>query len=285
MTLEAFMSNVEQFGIQCHNKLMMMPYCTHLIPGVTKSGSLMKHIIKLRDEIEKLTIKRYNRTGLYKYGLYPYLEKDEFMWRQRYLGQEASKDKVRHLLDIGSYYNPIHLFMNHCPETVTIVEPILDPLSVRLPCPAGHTGARVQLVHFLPIAFKDFATDAAKIQETIIPSPDGVVCIGCDFHYGPSQQDMKCSFKRPYRVYLEYPASYLKHLTPWPFVMTKSPGVKLLVEKERVVVTNEKGAFKERRSYISDFGELDDSKMEKMCGARERWIHTRSPHFDFLSNN
>ena len=138
-----------------------------------------------------------------------------------------------------------------------------------MPC-RSHRSTSTQLVHFLPIAFKDFATDAANIQETIIPSPDGVVCIGCDFHYGPSQQDMKCSFKRPYRVYLEYPASYLKHLTPWPFVMTKSPGVKLLVEKERVVVTNEKGAFKERRSYISDFGELDDSIREKMCGGPQK---------------
>lgn len=64
-----------------------------------------------------------------------------------------SKKQAKNVLDIGAYYNPINLFFdsNHCPMSVVVVEPILDALSVMIPC-ANNQGS----THFVvaPITFR-----------------------------------------------------------------------------------------------------------------------------------
>jgi len=100
-----------------------------------------------------------------------------------------SSKPLKHIIDIGAYYNPIHLFLsiNSCPITVIIIEPILDALSVIVPCnQEAKNNINVSIynpyfqthVLFLPITFKHYLT-----IKTMIPDPETVVCIGCD-RYG-----------------------------------------------------------------------------------------------------
>lgn len=148
-------------ALMCSDPLMLRPYCQSTIPGVTELHQfamnytipsmshrppygVLKPVYTLRKDIERMTTERYGRTGLYRYGLYPYMEKPEYMFRQKLFGKMIDQDKPRHVLDIGSYYNPINIFLrSHCPEYVTIVEPILDPLSVSLPCPEGNISCTI----------------------------------------------------------------------------------------------------------------------------------------------
>jgi hypothetical protein len=97
-----------------------------------------------------------------------------------------SSKPLKHVIDIGAYYNPIHLFLSiqSCPLTIIIIEPILNPLSILIPC---HEDARKNInvtiynpnfqthIMFLPITFKHYLT-----IKTIIPDPETIVCIGCD---------------------------------------------------------------------------------------------------------
>jgi hypothetical protein len=104
------------------------------------------------------------------------LEKPDFLMRHYIIGKLLSLKPIKSLIDIGAYYNPIFLFLPsaQCPESVIVIEPILNALSVRIPCqpPNGHKYTHFM---FLPITFKYYMTLAAAL-----PQPETVVCIGCD---------------------------------------------------------------------------------------------------------
>jgi len=133
------------------------------------------------------------------------LEKGEFVSRQIIYGKILSDphSKVKTVVDIGAYYNPIHLFLSRdvCVENVIIVEPILDALSAYVPCASDHS--RKTHVLFLPVTFAHYMKIAASL-----PRPDSVVCVGCDAHYGPSRSMLETAFQRPYTLYLEFPPAY-----------------------------------------------------------------------------
>jgi len=155
-------------------------------------------------------------------------------------------------MDIGAYYNPIHLFTRtHCPETVTIIEPILEPLSVSLPCAPGTTnnGNINTTYHILPIPFRRYANNK-NVYQRQIPSPDTIVCIGCDHHYGPSRRDIVESFARPFRLYVEFPASYPG--TPFNKLCQTTPSTTLLYSKDHVLETTDT-TFKKRSMRIVEF--------------------------------
>ena len=110
---------------------------------------------------------------------------------------------VRHVMDIGAYYNPINLFLSPdvCPESVTIIEPILDALSAYVPCASDHS----KHTHFmiLPVTAHYVGLFAASF-----PKPDTIVCIGCDANYGPSRKLLETTFPKPFTLYLEYALDY-----------------------------------------------------------------------------
>ena len=109
----------------------------------------------------------------------------------------------QNILDIGAYYNPINLFLdkNFCPESVVIVEPILNALSAVVPCTGTPGGTHIL---FLQITFKFYI----KIKN-LVPKSYSIVCIGCDSHYGPNRNLLETSFERPYKLFLEYPSEYV----------------------------------------------------------------------------
>ena len=51
------------------------------------------------------------------------LEKQDFLTRHLIFGKLLSTKAVTHLIDIGAYYNPIHLFMagDACPATIMVM--------------------------------------------------------------------------------------------------------------------------------------------------------------------
>lgn len=178
------------------------------------------------------------------------LEKPDFMSRQITFGKMMSSPgqshPLRNVIDIGAYYNPIHLFLSPelCPETVMVIEPILDPLSVRVPCavPAAATGASASSssganththVMFLPITFKHYMSVAGSL-----PRPESVVCIGCDSHYGPSRKMLESAFPRPYTLYLEYPSEYV-HNAPFKKMNGEDKGEELTFIRKFQPKTNE----------------------------------------------
>ncbi len=121
----------------------------------------------IRKEISKLTKQRFGNSidPIKPYGLYPYLELPDFMKRQEAFGEMISmRNNSFNIIDIGAYYNPIHLFLapNQCPHSVIIVEPILDALSAIVPCPKQYTrdDNPHKSTHYiiLPITFKYFIT-------------------------------------------------------------------------------------------------------------------------------
>jgi hypothetical protein len=150
---------------------------------------------------------------------------------------------LRNIMDIGAYYNPINLFLSPdvCPESVIVIEPILDPLSVVVPCPATSTGAaststnarRETHVMFLPITFKYYMTITSAL-----PKPETVVCIGCDSHYGPSRKMLETAFERPYTLYLEYPSEYV-HNQPFKKMNGEDKGEELTFIRKFQPKTNE----------------------------------------------
>ena len=121
----------------------------------------------IRKEIAMLTKQRFgnNIDPKKPFGLYPYLELPDFMKRQEAFGEMISmRNNSLNIIDIGAYYNPIHLFLtpNHCPHSVIIVEPILDALSAVVPCHKHyirHDNPQ-RSTHYivLPITFKYFIT-------------------------------------------------------------------------------------------------------------------------------
>lgn len=149
---------------------------------------------------------------------------------------------VRNVIDIGAYYNPIHLFMSPevCPESVIVIEPILDPLSVVVPCPTTATTTTTSAnknkethIMFLPITFKYYMTISAEL-----PTPETVVCIGCDSHYGPTRKMLETAFPRPFTLYLEYPSEYV-HNAPFKKMNGEDKGEELTFIRKFQPKTNE----------------------------------------------
>lgn len=122
------------------------------------------------------------------------------------------------MIDIGAYYNPIHLFLptDTCMDSVIIVEPILDPVSAMVPCAKDPQRFTHYLI--LPITFKHYIS--IKDQ---LPMPETVVCIGCDSHYGPSRKMLESTFQRPYSLFIEYPSEYI-HNAPFRRMNGDGPG-------------------------------------------------------------
>ena len=229
---------------------------------------------EIRDEIKKLTDERYGDKPVADrpFGLYPCkiksicyilyylllmrtilyfilltsvdLEKPDFMSRQITFGKlmstPSTSHPLRNIMDIGAYYNPINLFLSPsvCPESVIIVEPILDPLSVIVPCaqPTDATaagGAKETHIMFLPITFRYYMTIS-----NILPKPETVVCIGCDSHYGPNRKMLETAFERPYTLYIEYPSEYV-HNTPFKKMNGDGKGEELTFIRKFQPRTNE----------------------------------------------
>lgn len=203
--LQWFYERIKQADVKyCEDRTRLLPDCKECIPGLQQgSGSstcstYVPSSEAIRSEILKLTKERYKEEKVEgrmarPYGLYPYLEKGDFMVRQELFGRILSKSRAQNVVDIGAYYNPIHLFLDsqsqgsttsdYCPESVLIIEPILDALSVMIPCGEGK-GAGSTHVMFMPITFRQYMKQV--INKTRLPRPDSVVCIGCDSHYGMS---------------------------------------------------------------------------------------------------
>ncbi len=149
--------------------------------------------------------------------------------------------KAENIMDIGSYYNPINLFFgttNFCPKSIIIIEPILDALSAIMPCgmkdavkktstTTDKTGENLRgatHIIILPITFKYYI----KIKQKV-PSPDHVVCIGCDSYYGPNRRMLETTFPRPYTLLIEYPSEYV-HNGPFKKMMGTGVGEKLVYQ-------------------------------------------------------
>lgn len=138
------------------------------------------------------------------FALYPYLESPEFLWRQQTFAVKLAERNAKNIVDVGAYYNPINFFLpsSHCPSSVVVIEPILQAVSVNIPC-RSDASRKIHVV-FLPITFKMYT----KVKNDLLPTPDAVVCIGCDSHYGPNRRELETTFSRPYSLYFEYPIQY-----------------------------------------------------------------------------
>lgn len=163
------------------------------------------------------------------------LEKEEFLKRHFYLADLLAKRDIKVMIDIGAYYNPIHLFFQakSCIDTVIIIEPILDALSVRVPCSDPSNQGKYTHYLFLPITFKHYI--AIKEQ---VPMPETVVCIGCDSHYGPNRRMLETTFKKPYALYIEYPSEYV-HNAAYKKMNGDGPGEQLVNVHKYNVHSNE----------------------------------------------
>ena len=241
----------------CPDKTRLLPGCKECIPGLKQgSGSstcneYVDQSKSIRNEIATLTSQRYGAAVLKSnrpFGLYPYLEGPDFLIRQEIFGKMLSERNSKNILDVGAYYNPIHLFFSssHCPASVTVIEPILNALSAMIPCTSdssnvnrrttpGDVIGSTPSTHFivLPITFKYYIT-----VKHLVPKPDSVVCIGCDSHYGPNRQLLETTFDRPYTLFLEYPSEYV-HNAPFKKMMATGTGESMLFLKKFQPKTNE----------------------------------------------
>lgn len=243
--LESFYDRISKTDVKyCKDRTKLLPGCDECIPGLQKGTSssgdkecneYISESKTIRDEIAKLTHERYGKEINPKkpYGLYPYLELPDFMTRQLAFGEMISNRQSKNIIDIGSYYNPIHLFFNsnHCPESVVIIEPILDALSVMIPCISDPN--KMTHVIFMPITFKYFIT-----VKTVVPKPDSVVCIGCDSHYGPNKFMLETTFDRPYTLFMEYPSEYIHNKHTFKHMNGEGEGEKLLFMRKFKPDTN-----------------------------------------------
>eukprot|EP01038_Epipyxis_sp_PR26KG_P009269 gene9269-12486_t len=230
---------------QCDDTSKLMPSCTECIPGTKLSSttnrcdSFIPSSSLIREEILRLTNERFgDKVDKNKpFGLYPYLEGSEFMSRHLTFGKMLSTQPITTLIDIGAYYNPIFLFLanNICPKNIIVIEPILDPLSVHIPCSTITTSNENTFTHimFLPVTFKYYMDIRSKL-----PMPETVVCIGCDSHYGPSRKMLETSFERPYSLYIEYPSEYI-HNVPFKKMLGDGKGEELALIKKFQPKTNE----------------------------------------------
>lgn len=154
------------------------------------------------------------------------------MRRQITFGKLLSTKPIHNLMDIGAYYNPINLFLapDVCPDHMIVIEPILDALSVMLPCQGSSKSTHVI---FLPITFKYYM----EIKDNL-PMPETIVCIGCDSHYGPSRKMLETAFTRPYSLYIEYPSEYI-HNRPFKSMNGEGPGEEMTFMDKFQPKTNE----------------------------------------------
>jgi hypothetical protein len=118
-----------------------------------------------------------------------------------------------------------------CPSSVVIIEPILDALSVLVPCITNNPSLNsnnIKYTHFiiLPIPFSYYIK-----TKKYLPNPDTVVCIGCDSVFGPTQRMLETSFQRPYLLYLEFPKEYI-HDAAFNKMNGEGKGQKLIFKEE-----------------------------------------------------
>jgi hypothetical protein len=251
--LRLFYERIQEPDVKyCHDRTRLLPDCTECIPGLQQGvGSLscnsyISSSESIRSEIAKLTRQRFKEENIpgrmsRPYGLYPYLEKGDFMVRQELFGLILSKNRAQNIVDIGAYYNPIHLFLDsqsnstsgYCPKSVLIIEPILDALSVMIPCKNGDSSSHIIV---LPITFRHYMKQV--INRVSLPKPDSVVCIGCDSHYGPNRHMLETTFARPFDLFLEYPPEYI-HNGPMNKMLGNGPGEKLLFHRVFYPHTND----------------------------------------------
>lgn len=245
--LKLFYERIRRSDVKyCDDRTKILPGCSECIPGLEKSpgssscDSYTQSSQSIRAEILKLTKERYpddlgsSERMPRPYGLYPYLEKGDFMVRQELFGRVLTKAMAENIVDIGAYYNPIHLFLdsqsqgvegsNYCPNSILVIEPILDALSVLIPC--GTTGKNTHII-FLPITFRYYMK---KVDRSTLPRPDSVVCIGCDSHYGPNRHMLENTFERPFDLLLEYPSEYV-HNGPMRKMTGSGPGETMLFHR------------------------------------------------------
>ena len=104
----------------------------------------------------------------------------------------------------------MYLDSGHCPQSVIIIEPILNPFSGVIPCldSQGKKTGGETVIHVLPITFRNYMLIKKK-NPMLFPAPDAVVCIGCDSHYGPNKKMLETAFERPYVLYFEYDSEYI----------------------------------------------------------------------------
>ena len=285
--LSAFYARLAKGDVEyCPDRTRLLPDCKECIPGLRagEGSSTCNEFVpsssKIRDEIGQLTKERYG-DKLDKsrpFGLYPYLEMPQFMQRQKMFGKMLSQYKARHIVDVGAYYNPIHLFLEqgHCPISILVIEPILDALSVLVPCSEGEgniggpeSGKNTKThVIFIPVTFRYYASLFAPADGTskrksqlrssstgehsllanALPRPDHVVCIGCDSHYGPSRKMLEGTFPRPFTLLLEYPVEYV-HNRPYR-TMGEAIGEKMLFTQNFDYKTNETKYTKRQMKVI-----------------------------------
>lgn len=253
--IAAFYERLKQSDAKyCEDRTRMLPDCKECIPGLTTSSvesttcdTYIPGSAKIRDEIEGLTKDRYanlpEEKGRYPrpFGLYPYLEKGDFMVRQEKFAEKLVEYGAKNVIDIGAYYNPINLFTpkSTCFDSVVVVEPILDALSVYIPCDTSATTNNEKKhthVMFLPVTFRYYARDVVSRIPT--ENPDAVVCIGCDGHYGPTRRMLENTFPRPFTIYIEYPTEYY-HNPPFNRMLGKGHNEVLLYHKLLMPHTNE----------------------------------------------
>ena len=291
-TFYSLLSSSSSTHLQCKEPSFMMPNCTLCIPGLTGPACDLLHesTESIRSEIEKLTRKRYGPppNRLRRYALYPYLENEEFLERQKLMASSLVTYNAKNILDIGTntasfssfflfsfflsffflsfflsfflfifiylflsfflpisglkiiystylgaYYNPVHLFIedpSFCPESVVVVEPILDPLSVIVPCKGSSKTTHVLI---LPLTFKEYI----RLKHLLpIPSPDSIVCIGCDSIYGPNRAQLEGIWTRPFKIYLEYPIKYAPN-APFNKMRGDGPGESMLLSVKKKYVS------------------------------------------------
>ena len=253
--LKAFYERIRQPDVQyCPDRTRLLPDCKICIPGLqqgegsSKCDSYIPSSDGIRAEILKLTKERFpDDVGSAErmprpYGLYPYLEKGDFMVRQELFGRVLTKSEAANIVDIGAYYNPIHLFLDsqsqgvdtkYCPNSAISIEPILDALSVMVPC--GNSGRSTHVI-FMPVTFKYYMKKI--INQIDLPRPDSVVCIGCDSHYGPNRNMLENTFSRPFDLLLEYPSEYV-HNGPMRKMLGAGQGESMLFHRTLVPNTND----------------------------------------------
>ena len=182
------------------------------------------------------------------------LEKPEFIVRHEIYGKMLSAKQAMNIIDIGAYYNPINLFFNpyYCPQSIIIVEPILEPLSVLIPCnPTESTQIQNNTnTHYiiLPITFKHYI----EIKSKLPVISDSVVCIGCDSHYGPNRKMLETSFQRPYSLYLEYPSEYV-HNAPFKKMMGNQDSTEKLSYIHKINVNTTDTQYTKRVMKVIDY--------------------------------
>ena len=194
----------------CSDGTRLMPECTQCIPGLLAPhcGRMSNVTIQLRESLMRIGKERYG--GSASFHLYPYLERPEMQGRQALLAQWMASQKPQHILDIGPYVSPIKNWLRHCPAMVVAVEPCGELatgimgqpwLSTRMPCPTDPSKTFVYTV--APTTIREFQALAFASATPF----DGIVCTGCDGHFGPQISFFK-QLERPFSLYIEHTPAY-----------------------------------------------------------------------------